>query len=136
VPQSQSWNVYYDGLCPLCSREINHYRKLTNYNQLKFVDITQADFSAETEKLDPVKVHRLMHVKSPSGELYVGVDAFIAIWDLLPRYQFLGRMARNRLIRPFMNLGYNAFARIRPYLPRKNAADCEASPYCEKKEHS
>jgi predicted DCC family thiol-disulfide oxidoreductase YuxK len=122
--------VYYDGLCHLCSREIDHYRKQNGSDQIEFVDITAPDFNPIESGLDPVRVHREMHVRKSDGSLAVGVDAFIAIWEILPRYQFAARMGRKAIPHALLTGGYKVFARVRPYLPRKKS-DCNKSPYCE-----
>ncbi len=123
-------SVYYDGLCQLCSREIDHYRKARGAEQLRFIDITAVDFQAEKEGLDPQRVHRVMHVKSAEGQIYTEVEAFVQIWKVLPGYSWMARAVESPLIRPIANLGYQGFARVRPWLPKKKA-DCSASPYCE-----
>ena len=83
--------------------------------------------------LDPFVVHKVMHVKRSDGSLAVRVDAFIAIWETLPGYCWLARRARFPLIRPVLEVGYDAFVAIRPYLPRRkaSAAQCDTSPYCD-----
>lgn len=123
--------IFYDGLCRACSLEIDHYRKLEGSSRFEFTDITLPGFDASAFGLDPFKVHKVMHVKSPDGKMNQGVDAFIAIWKELPRYQWLARLAKNPVVRATLELGYQGFVIIRPYLPRKKAQDCSASPYCE-----
>lgn len=126
---SQDLTVYFDGLCRLCSAEINHYRKLKGSEKIRFVDITSTSFKAKAHGVDPYQVHKIMHVKR-GDKLFTKVDAFIEIWRELPKYNWAVPLAKNPLLRPFLNLGYEAFAVVRPYLPRKKA-DCEDSPYCE-----
>jgi predicted DCC family thiol-disulfide oxidoreductase YuxK len=128
-------SIYYDGLCLLCSREIEHYRKQKGSDRFQFIDITSPGFDAGLYGLDPFKVHRVMHVRDTSGNLKTGVEAFRAIWKELPRYQFLYRLTDNKIAGALMQIGYSGFAQIRPYLPRKKA-NCETSPYCDLKEHS
>jgi predicted DCC family thiol-disulfide oxidoreductase YuxK len=123
--------IYFDGLCLACSAEINHYRKLKGANQFDFVDITANGFQASEHGLDPYKVHKVMHVRDRDGVLHEGVDAFRAIWKELPRYQFLFKLSDRPWVRPWLEMGYRAFVVARPYLPRRKAADCSASPYCE-----
>lgn len=127
---SQKGAIYFDGLCMACSLEINHYRKLKGSENFEFIDITESNFSAEHHGLDPFKVHKVMHVKDSSGRLFEGIDAFVAIWDQIPRYQFLSRLAKKSFFRGALELGYKGFVRIRPFLPRKKM-DCSNSPYCE-----
>lgn len=129
---SHTLKIYYDGLCPLCSREIDHYRKQSGSEMLLFVDITGQDFNPGKEGLDPLLVHRVMHVKTSDGELKTGVDAFIAIWEILPRYQWMARLAKRSLVHAILQGGYAIFAQVRPFLPRKSR-DCKQSPYCEVK---
>lgn len=126
----QKTTVYYDGLCRVCSREIEHYRKLGGAESLDFVDITTPTFDAEAAGLDPAAVHRFLHVKRRDGTVLVGVESFIEIWSALPRYRWAARLAKRGLLRWGLNGFYKIFVRIRPYLPRKKA-DCAASPYCE-----
>lgn len=123
-------SVYYDGLCHLCSREINHYQKMTGAEQINFIDITTSAFDAKVERLDPVQIHKTMHVKDEAGKVHTGVDAFICIWKNLPTLQFLVPIAKFPPMRLLLDLFYFIFAKIRPLLPRKS---CETSPYCETK---
>ncbi len=122
--------IFYDGLCIVCSREIDHYRKQTGSDKFIFLDITEASFDAASHGVDPFKVHKVMHVKDNNGRLYTGAEAFRAIWKELPKYQFLYRWTDNALVKSLMAIGYAGFATIRPYLPRKKA-NCETSPYCD-----
>lgn len=124
--------VYYDGLCLACSTEINHYRKLEGSDKLSFIDITLPEFKAEEHQLDPQKVHKVMHVKDKNGELHEGVEAFRVIWRELPRYQTWSKWSEKPGMSQLLNMGYQAFATVRPWLPRRKAKDCSASPYCEK----
>lgn len=125
-------SIFYDGLCVLCSREINHYRNQKGSDRFEFLDITALEFDATKHGVDPRAVHKVMHVRDTSGHLFTGPDAFRAIWKELPKYQFLYRWTDNQIARRLMSIGYAGFVRIRPYLPRKKA-DCATSPYCELK---
>lgn len=127
--------IFYDGLCVLCSAEIEHYRKQKGSDRFLFIDITTPDFKSEAHGVDPYAVHKVMHVKDPKGQLHTGVEAFRAIWRELPRYKFLYKWTDNKLAQSILGLGYNGFVLVRPYLPRKKA-DCAASPYCESRPQS
>lgn len=126
--------VYYDGLCRLCDAEIAHYKKSEGSGKINFVDITLQSFDPAAEGLDPFAVHKVMHVRRADGSLATKVDAFIEIWKMLPRYQWMARLASGRALRPVLDIGYEGFAKVRPYLPKKSRTeDCSASPYCEVK---
>ena len=91
-------SVYYDGLCPLCSREIAHYRTQKGQENLYFIDITAPEFKAEVEGLDPYQIHKVMHVRNSEGHIKTGLDAFITIWENLPQYFWLGELAKKSRI--------------------------------------
>jgi predicted DCC family thiol-disulfide oxidoreductase YuxK len=122
--------IFYDGLCLLCSKEMDHYKKQKGSDKFSFLDITDPNFSAEKEGVDPFEVHKVMHVKTKDGHFKTGVDAFIEIWKYLPRYKKFADLARKKWLRPLLDVGYFGFAKVRPFLPRKSQ-DCENSPYCE-----
>jgi predicted DCC family thiol-disulfide oxidoreductase YuxK len=117
--------LYFDGLCPLCSREIAHYRKKVTDQPVTFVDITDPHFDAAAEGLDAQRIHQVMHVKV-GDELRTGVDAFLAIWEIIPGHRWLARLSRLPGVYPVLRLGYSVFATVRPWLPRRRRPACEA----------
>jgi predicted DCC family thiol-disulfide oxidoreductase YuxK len=122
--------LYYDGLCPLCSREIDHYRRRLTGDAAAFVDITDPAFDAAAHGLDAGRVHRVMHVKV-GDELRTGVGAFVAIWEAIPSHRWLARVARWPVVYPVLLAGYHLFAAVRPWLPRRKRAACSAGT-CER----
>ena len=120
--------VYYDGLCHLCSREIEMYRGLKGSERIHFVDITDSSFDAMGEGLDPVKVHKTLHSKDEVGKIHSGVETFILIWERIDKFKKLVPFARIKAVRRILDFGYFGFALVRPLLPKKS---CQNSPYCE-----
>ncbi len=124
--------VYYDELCVLCAKEIHHYQKQTGSENINFVDITAKNFDAKNEGVDPFLVHKNMHAKKNDGEILTKINAFIAIWEILPKYHWLAKLSKKSAIKKLMDAGYYIFAEVRPYLPKKiRPEDCSDSPYCE-----
>jgi predicted DCC family thiol-disulfide oxidoreductase YuxK len=115
--------MYYDGLCPLCSREIAHYRGRTKDDpSVQYVDIADPAFDAAAHGLDAGRVHKAMHVKV-GDELHTGPDAFLAVWKRVRGFGWLARLVRLPVMYQLWWLGYHAFATVRPWLPRRKA-DC------------
>jgi predicted DCC family thiol-disulfide oxidoreductase YuxK len=126
--------VYFDGLCKVCSKEINHYRKQVGAERIEFIDICSGNFDASAEELDPLQIHKVMHVRKADGTLATRVDAFIEIWSVLPKYRWLSKVAKLKPVKSGLEFGYTGFTLVRPFLPRStNPADCQDSPYCEVK---
>lgn len=137
MKKKENLTVFYDGLCQLCSREIEHYKRQAGASQIDFVDICAPGFDAAKEGLDPFAIHKVMHVRRPDGKLVTRVQAFAEIWERLPRYRRLAPLSRLPGVAQALDLGYSAFAKLRPFLPRrKQNSDCSQSPYCEVKSGS
>ena len=118
--EANKLQVYYDGACPLCSREIRHYMRKDTQHRMDFVDIADPCFQAEREGLDTQKVQKEMHVRLPSGEIQTAVRAFAEIWKRIPGYEWMSRVVLWKGVYPFAYVGYQLFARgIRPYLPKR-----------------
>lgn len=131
MKKQQELKVFYDGLCRVCSAEIEYYKKKSGSHKINFVDIFSADFNAQEENLDPVKIHKHLHAKKNDGQVLVGVDVFIEIWKNLDNFQKLAQVAENKFLNSVLRAGYKIFVDVRPYLPRRKAQDCSTSPYCE-----
>jgi predicted DCC family thiol-disulfide oxidoreductase YuxK len=121
--EQKNLQVFYDGHCVLCSREIQFYMKQPGSEKIEWIDIMTTGFSAEVHGLDPQKIHARFHVKK-SGQIFEGVDGFQLIWQELKIFKLLDWAAQTSLSRSLMNFGYDLFVKLRPYLPRKSAEQC------------
>ncbi|HEX4843642.1 MAG TPA: demethoxyubiquinone hydroxylase family protein [Limnobacter sp.] len=105
--------VFYDGSCPLCRREIALYQGLKSDQAIAWMDV-----SAEQTEL-PANCQRdtLMqrfHIQSPDGELQSGALAFATLWQALPGWRWLGRLAKLPGVLGWMEWLYLGFLKIRP----------------------
>ncbi|WP_372369811.1 thiol-disulfide oxidoreductase DCC family protein [Candidatus Uabimicrobium sp. HlEnr_7] len=110
--------VYYDGECCLCRAEISLYEQQTN--EIEFVDICKQNFSAQQHGLENDDIHVNLHVRSNSGEMYRGIDAFVAIWENTSGFETFARIVRIPFFYFCAKGAYAIFIRIRPFLPRKS----------------
>jgi predicted DCC family thiol-disulfide oxidoreductase YuxK len=112
--------VFYDGGCPVCSREMNHYRRMADGSKLDFVDISDPQFTADRYGKSLDEFMKEMHALDASGRYYRGVDAFRAIWKGLPVsiYGDLATLLGFPGIHLLARIGYRGFARVRRFLPR------------------
>ena len=95
----QALRVFYDDLCPLCSKEINHYRKLVHHLAVDWVEISTSAEVIETFGLTREQLLKRLHVITPEGEVVSGARAFTLIWQALRFYRVLGVIVtRLRLI--------------------------------------
>lgn len=106
--------LYYDGACPICSREIAQYRRTRGAENLAFVDVTACDQVALGPNLTRDDALARMHVRLADGTLVSGAAAFAAIWRELPSLAWAGRIASLPFILPALELGYTFFLLLRP----------------------
>jgi len=83
--------VIYNADCPICSREVDGYRRYAEARALPlhFQDMGRADLAAWG--LTPEDAARRLHVVQ-QGRLLAGVDAFVALWAEMPRFRWLARL--------------------------------------------
>jgi hypothetical protein len=77
--------VFYDGSCPLCSAEIEYYRRMDTHGDLLFRDVSKADVVLDPE-LDRINLMARFHVRRRDGALLSGAAAFVSLWSLLPHF--------------------------------------------------
>ena len=104
--------IYFDGGCPVCSREIATYRRAKGAEGVCFVDVTQPDAPLAPGLSREAALAR-MHVRRPDGSLASGAAAFAALWSALPGWAWLGRIAALPVVAPVLEVGYRGFLRLR-----------------------
>lgn len=87
--------VLYNGRCPICSREIEGYRRLAARCGV-VVDLLDASRDEEALAalgLDADRAARRLHLLE-KGRLLAGVEAFAALWERLPGWRLIARLVR------------------------------------------
>ena len=102
--------VFYDGKCGLCRREIAHYQRIAPAHVFDWVDITVDASSLERLGVTYADGLKLLHAQDSQNTLHVGVDAFILIWQQMPRWRVLAQIVRLPPVRSVANILYRAFA--------------------------
>ncbi len=109
---NESFEVFYDGDCPLCVREIKTLRKLDRKDRIVFTDIADQDFDARVTGLSQGELMASIRGRMPDGTLVEGVEVFrqlygaVGLKPLIPLSRLPG-------IRQGLDAGYKVFARNR-----------------------
>lgn len=106
-------SVYFDGGCPVCTREIAFLRRQEGADQLNWVDVTRCDGVELGPGLSREAALDRFHVRRQDGVLVSGSQAFVALWSSLPRWAWAGRLLSARPLRPLLEAGYNWFLTLR-----------------------
>lgn len=104
--------VWYDGACPLCRREIALMRRLDRAGRIRFVDLSRI---ADDCPLDPALMLARLHARE-NGVMFSGAAAFAAMWRAIPVLWPLGQLARVPGVLRLLEACYARFLRIRPRL--------------------
>lgn len=104
--------VWYDGGCPLCQREIALMRRLDSRRRIVFTDLADGEASCP---LDRAAMLARFHARE-NGVILSGAAAFAAMWRAVPLLWPLGQVARLPLVLRLLEWGYGHFLKIRPSL--------------------
>lgn len=106
--------VWFDGGCPLCTREIALMRRLDRAGRIEFVDAGAGDAACP---IDRTALLARFHARE-DGVLLDGAAAFAAMWRAIPLLRPLGLLARWDPALRLLERAYVAFLRVRPRLQR------------------
>ena len=126
-PTAPKLTLYYDGGCPVCTREIGFYQRRRGAAQIHWVDLVQCEDTELGTDLSREAAYARLHVRWPDGQLVSGAQAFAALWQALPAFRLFGRLATLPGIVQGLEWGYRGFLRVRP-LWHRGAAPCPYPP--------
>jgi len=118
--------VFYDGDCPLCRREIAHYRRMDSRERLHWVDAVNEPETLAEHGLSLERAMTELHVLDGAGRWQRGVDAFMVIWQHLPAYRWLAKLVTVLGLRRPLGFSYRRFAAWR-YQQRCETGSCTSS---------
>ena len=104
--------VFYDGGCPLCLREITMLRRWDRQSKIRFTDIDAADFQPAAVGKSYEELMAQMHGRLADGTWVQGVEVFRRLYAVVG-FVRLAALSRLPLISQVLNLGYSVFARNR-----------------------
>ena len=89
MPKDET-RVLYNGDCPVCSVEIDHYARYSQERALPLAydDLSDCDLARWGVSRD--EAAKRLHVMQ-DGEIFAGIPAFLVLWREMPRYRWLAR---------------------------------------------
>ena len=103
-------NVYFDGKCSLCKKEIAYYKTIAPVNRFLWKDIASDPSHLQEINVSQQAALRRLHVLDDENNLVVGFDAFIVIWLQIKWWQLLAQLASLPILNQALNMCYNWFA--------------------------
>ena len=102
--------MFYDGGCPICRREVAHYRRLDRAGRIRWVDITREPEALASIGIGYAAAMERLHAIDEQGQVVSGVSAFVTVWRQLPGYRHLARAVQRLGLAPLLDWGYARFA--------------------------
>jgi predicted DCC family thiol-disulfide oxidoreductase YuxK len=109
--------VYFDGSCPLCTKEISLYKNADGAEHITFCDVSRADAPLPADLTAAAAMARF-HVRGADGVLASGAAGFALLWSSLPRWRWLGRIVAFAPVRALAEVTYLGFLKVRPAIQR------------------
>lgn len=104
--------VFLDGGCPLCLREINFLKRLDRLGKVKFTDIDAPEFRSEVYGKSYDELMALIYGRLPDGTWVTGVEVFRRLYSAVGLGPLV-QLTRLPIISQIMDLGYQIFANNR-----------------------
>ena len=105
--------VFYDDACPLCTKEIHHYRKLETKHPIQWVPIHQDKETVNQFGFEKQALLERLHVVRGDGVIVTGASAFATIWYSIKRYHWAGKLVYKFNLIPVLEIAYKHFAKWR-----------------------
>lgn len=121
--------VFFDGDCPLCMREIRMLQRLDRERgHIRFTDITSPAFDPSEHGQDYATFMARIQGRTADGRWIEGVDVFTELYSAVG-FGSVRTLTRLPGVRPVLDLAYRAFAKNRLRLTGRD--ECEAG-VCER----
>jgi len=114
--------VFYDGACPLCTREIDMLRRRDGQGRIRFTDIAAPGFDASTTGRSWEALMGRIHGRLPDGTLIEGVEVFRRLYAAVG-FARLVALSRTPGISQALDVAYGLFAKNRLRLTGRCEAD-------------
>jgi predicted DCC family thiol-disulfide oxidoreductase YuxK len=125
LPNAIDWDVevFFDGDCPLCRREINLLRRWDRKKRIRFTDIAADGFDSTAYGIDFDRFMAEIHGRLPNGEWIQGVEVFRRLYSAVG-LSWPVAVTRWPGIRHGLDWTYRIFARNRLRWTGRCTADC------------
>ena len=126
---SKALTVYFDGACPVCTKEIAYYQLQVGAEACAWIDASRCEESALGRDLPRSAALGRFHVRLADGTLVDGMAGFAAMWQVLPKTAWLGRVASFGPVPFVLDQAYRVFLAVRSLWRPASALAIETSPW-------
>ena len=110
--RTQVFEVFYDGDCPLCMREIRMLQRRDQDGRILFTDVAADDFDASAIGVSWTALMARIHGRLADGTIVQGVEVFRQLYSAIG-FRRLVAMTRLPGLSHLLALAYSLFAKNR-----------------------
>jgi predicted DCC family thiol-disulfide oxidoreductase YuxK len=122
APAAFDIEVFHDGACPLCRREIRMLERRDRRGRIRFTDIAAPGFDPAPLGVTHEALMSRIHGRLPDGKLIEGVEVFRRLYTAVG-LRWLVAPTRLPGVSHLVDLAYRVFARNRLRLTGRCASD-------------
>lgn len=104
--------MFHDGACPLCAREVRWLRRLDRSGRVRFTDISDPSFDPDSVGLTLDALMARIHGRLPDGRVIEGVEVFRQLYAAVG-FRRLAAVSRVPGVSHLLDAGYRLFAKNR-----------------------
>ncbi|MBK8172465.1 MAG: DUF393 domain-containing protein [Sandaracinaceae bacterium] len=112
MDDSYDIEVFFDGACPLCSKEIEFLRKRDQDYRIVFTDIAAPWFDPKAIGRTQSELMERIQARLPDGTWIEGVEVFRRLYGIVG-FRGLVSLTRNRPVAAILDFAYERFAKNR-----------------------
>ncbi|HMO17426.1 MAG TPA: DUF393 domain-containing protein [Oligoflexia bacterium] len=104
--------VFYDGSCPLCSREMSFIKKRDHKSRIRLIDISDESFDPTLYSKSREEFMKFIHALTPDGKIIMGVEVFREIYQAIG-LGYIVSITRLPVVSQLADFAYLLFAKNR-----------------------
>jgi predicted DCC family thiol-disulfide oxidoreductase YuxK len=108
----QATTVYYNSACPICNAGIAVQKQKMQGCSIEWIDVHLDPAAASAVSSNLETVRKRLHVRSPTGELAIGIDAMDVLWAQTPGQRILSKLSKLPILHALLAHAYNGFAHL------------------------
>jgi len=112
LPTGTSVEVFYDGECPLCMREIRMLMRKDRHSRIQFTNLAAPGFDAAAHGTTYEALMQRIRGRLPDGTWIEGVEVFRRLYAAIG-FRRLVAISRFPGLSHLLGLGYRVFAKNR-----------------------
>lgn len=102
--------VYYNSACPVCKAGIEYQKGKMQGCAIEWKDVHLNNKLVTEIRTEIEYVRERLHAVDEQGQLYVGFDAFLVIWQHSPHENWKAKLMGLPVVKQLGRIAYNLFA--------------------------